>query len=166
MSEQEQAKQIADNWLDFRMNPLTQMVPGDPDCDAVVLARQYVRLSEAYEALKPRPLAWDNLSNRSYEPVEIRAKEIYEAFVYDGPSGTIKPKWTPGGNGMKQDQARDLARRELRAAGHTPKGIATLRDERHRNTESVVCDVIWKPVWGFRYWKAAARDDHDRHRQG
>jgi hypothetical protein len=120
MTEQEQAKLIAEMWLDFRMNPLTQMVPGDPDCDAVVLARQYVRLSEAYEAIRPRPLAWDNLSNRSYEPVETRAKAIYDDFPYDGPAGTTKPRWTLGGNGLKQDQARDLARRELRAAGHSP----------------------------------------------
>jgi hypothetical protein len=46
MNEREQAAKIANMWLDFQMNPLTQMVPGDPDCDACVLARQYVRLAE------------------------------------------------------------------------------------------------------------------------
>ncbi|WP_439398776.1 hypothetical protein ACRQ5Q_15330 [Bradyrhizobium sp. PMVTL-01] len=51
MTEQDQAKQIAEMWLDFQMNPLTQMVPGDPDCDACVLARQYVRLLEYAEAI-------------------------------------------------------------------------------------------------------------------
>lgn len=61
---------------------------------------------------------WDHPTNRKYEPVERRAKEIYDAFEYDGPSGTTKPKWEPGGNGIKQDEARDLARAELREAGH------------------------------------------------
>jgi len=50
MTEQEQALIIANKWLDFDMNPLTQMVHGDPDCDACVLARQYIRLRERYEA--------------------------------------------------------------------------------------------------------------------
>jgi len=44
MTESEQADRIAQDWLDFKMNPLTQMVHGDPDCDACVLARQYNRL--------------------------------------------------------------------------------------------------------------------------
>lgn len=52
MTEREQAKKIAEMWLDFQMNPLTQMVHGDPDCDACVLARQFVRMSEELEALK------------------------------------------------------------------------------------------------------------------
>lgn len=51
MTEQDQAKQIAEKWLDFHMNPLTQMVPGDPDCDACILARQYVRLLEYAETI-------------------------------------------------------------------------------------------------------------------
>lgn len=119
MTEPEQARHVAEMWLDFRMDPLTQMVPGDPDCDAVVLARQYVRLSEAYEALKPKPLPWDHVSTRDYEPVETRAKEIYEAFDYDGPGE--KPAWVNGGNSLKQDLARMEARQELRAAGHVPK---------------------------------------------
>lgn len=67
------------------------------------------------------PLAWDANENRRYEPVETRAKEIYDGFVYDGPEGTTKPAWTPGGNGLKQDEARFAARRELRAAGHSPE---------------------------------------------
>jgi hypothetical protein len=46
MTEREQAAIIADQWLDFKMNALTQMVPGDPDCDACVLARQFVRAAE------------------------------------------------------------------------------------------------------------------------
>ncbi len=47
MTEREQALKIANMWLDFKMNPLTQMVPGDPDCDACVLARQFIRLNDA-----------------------------------------------------------------------------------------------------------------------
>lgn len=50
-TEPEQALLIANMWLDFRMNPLTQMVPGDPDCDACVLARQYIRAVEKAERL-------------------------------------------------------------------------------------------------------------------
>lgn len=46
MTEPEQALLIANMWLDFRMNSLTQMVPGDPDCDACVLARQYIRATD------------------------------------------------------------------------------------------------------------------------
>jgi hypothetical protein len=68
-----------------------------------------------FEEVDRRP-AWDANWNRSYEPVETRAKEIYDTFVYDGPGN--KPAWTPGGNGIKQDEARHLAREELRAAGH------------------------------------------------
>jgi hypothetical protein len=59
-------------------------------------------------------LAWDHPSNRNYEPIERRAEEIYNEFVYDGPDE--KPKWQAGGNGTKQDEARTIARRELAAA--------------------------------------------------
>ncbi len=58
MTEREQALEIAKRWLDFDMNPLVQMVPGDPDCDACVLARQYIR---AIEASKPARIAIDSL---------------------------------------------------------------------------------------------------------
>lgn len=69
-----------------------------------------------FEIAKPAPVPWDATWNRSYEPVEKRAAEIYDALEYDG-RGT-KPAWTPGGNGLKQDEARGQARAELRAAGH------------------------------------------------
>jgi hypothetical protein len=55
ISEREQALQIANMWLDFKMNALTQMVRGDPDCDACVLARQFIRVSEELAALKNPP---------------------------------------------------------------------------------------------------------------
>lgn len=71
------------------------------------------------------PIAWDANENRSYEPVETLAAEIYDGFVYDGPAGTTKPKWTPGGNGIKQDEARFEARRRLRESGHTPAETST-----------------------------------------
>lgn len=46
MTESEQATKIANDWLDFKMNSLTQLVPGDPDCDACVVARQFIRTQE------------------------------------------------------------------------------------------------------------------------
>ena len=52
MTEFDQAILIANKWLDFDMNPLTQMVPGDPDCDACVLARQFIRAIERLKVLE------------------------------------------------------------------------------------------------------------------
>jgi hypothetical protein len=46
MTEREQALKIANMWLEGQMNPMTQMVPGDPDCDACVVARQFIRAIE------------------------------------------------------------------------------------------------------------------------
>jgi hypothetical protein len=46
MNERMRAAAVAGQWLDFRMNALTQMVPGDPDCDACALARSYLRALE------------------------------------------------------------------------------------------------------------------------
>jgi hypothetical protein len=46
MTEREHALKIANMWLEGQMNPMTQMVPGDPDCDACVVARQFVRAIE------------------------------------------------------------------------------------------------------------------------
>lgn len=74
-------------------------------------AAEFLRDCE-FERVDFRP-AWDHPSNRGYEPVETRAKEIYDAFEYDGPSGMTKPAWTPGGNGTKQDEARQIARSEF-----------------------------------------------------
>ena len=51
MDEREQAKLIANQWLDGKMNSLVQMVPGDPDCDACVLARQFNRAIEQLDRL-------------------------------------------------------------------------------------------------------------------
>jgi hypothetical protein len=89
------------------------------EIDILDHAGRYGRLArEAIEALNPTPLAWDAPYNYGYEPVERRAAEIYAAFEYKG-SGE-KPKWQVGGNSLKQDQARQEAREELRQAGHTP----------------------------------------------
>lgn len=52
MDEFEQAKRIANDWLDFKWNEFTQMVHGDPDCDACVLARQYIRARDRIDALE------------------------------------------------------------------------------------------------------------------
>lgn len=51
-NEREVARRIAEMWLDGRLSPLTQKVPMDPDCDACVLARQYVRALEEIERLR------------------------------------------------------------------------------------------------------------------
>ncbi len=67
-----------------------------------------------FEIAQTAQLPWDAYHNRAYEPIETRAAEIYGAFHYDG-KGT-KPPWTPHGNGTKQDEARELARMELRSA--------------------------------------------------
>ncbi len=72
-----------------------------------------------FEVAKPEPTPWDAGWNRSYEPIERRAAEIYETFVYDGPGE--KPAWTPHGNGTKQDEARYQARQELRKAAHSQR---------------------------------------------
>lgn len=64
------------------------------------------------------PLPWDAGANRHYEPVEQRAKEIYDGFTYDGHGQ--KPEWSAHGNSLKQDVARTRAREELRGAGHAP----------------------------------------------
>jgi hypothetical protein len=57
MNEARQAQKIANMWLDFNMDPLTQLVPGDPDCDACVLARQYLRSTTMWRpiAIEPAP---------------------------------------------------------------------------------------------------------------
>lgn len=49
------ARSIANAWLDGRMNSLTQCVPDDPDCEAFVLARQYLRLLETAEKMVLKP---------------------------------------------------------------------------------------------------------------
>lgn len=69
-------------------------------------------------AVEARSPAWDMPYNRTYEPVERRAAEIYAGFEYDEPGE--KPAWLDGGNSLKQDAARQQARAELRAAGHVP----------------------------------------------
>jgi hypothetical protein len=51
MGERQLAWQVAHMWLGGRMNPLTQMVPDDPDCDACALARSYLRALEKIERL-------------------------------------------------------------------------------------------------------------------
>lgn len=51
LDERAKALRIAYMWLEFQMNPLTQMVPGDLDCDACVLARQYLRSLDRFNAL-------------------------------------------------------------------------------------------------------------------
>lgn len=80
--------------------------------------REWHHLAGGLIKMRPDPDAWDAPANRSYEPVETRAAEIYASFGYDGPGE--KPAWMPGGNSLKQDLARYDARLELRATGHHP----------------------------------------------
>jgi hypothetical protein len=81
------------------------------------------RVEAAKDALtelseKPSHVAWNDAHNRYYQPVEERAAQIYAAFPYDGPGA--KPSWTPHGNATMQDEARRLARTELRGLFHQP----------------------------------------------
>lgn len=69
-------------------------------------------------AQAPAELPWDSPHNRHYEIVERAAKEIYNAFPW--PYHGEKPKWFNNGNSDKQDEARDIARGQLRAVGHKP----------------------------------------------
>lgn len=72
-----------------------------------------------FEIVRPPQIPWDAYHNRTYAPVEERAAQIYDTFV--PPNGVNKPAWQRGGNSTKEDEARVLARAELRAAGHVPK---------------------------------------------
>lgn len=97
-------------------------IPEDDNPGAKAAAELIVRDHNDAVA-RNAPLPWDAFANRSYEPVETRAKAIYAGFVYDGPPGTSKPAWVERGNGTKQDQARMQARAELRAQNHSPDCI-------------------------------------------
>lgn len=74
------------------------------------------------------PLAWNAGNNRSYEPVETRAKSIFDANLSVDHAGK-KWNWVPGGNSTKQDEAREIARRELRAEGHPLRAQPAGRSE-------------------------------------
>lgn len=83
MNEREQAFKIVNNWLDNKMNALVEMVPGDPDCDACVLARQFIQLSDRIEALESlgriNIAARDKLLDR-IEALETALREISELY--------------------------------------------------------------------------------------
>jgi hypothetical protein len=78
----------------------------DPSKETVHYVEIEVKIPE-YEDLNAQPPAWDAYSNRSYEPVEILATEIFNR-------GNPPVEWIPNGNSFKQDEARDQARRELK----------------------------------------------------
>jgi hypothetical protein len=59
LSERDDALQIAKHWLDFEFGMDDQAV-GDPDCPAVILARQYIRERERADNLL---LALDIVTN-------------------------------------------------------------------------------------------------------
>lgn len=74
LKERDQALRIAKDWLDFKMNSLTQMIPGDPDCDACVLARQYVRAIERISTL------WEAID----KSVQLQSHYAYLLNMHDG----------------------------------------------------------------------------------
>jgi hypothetical protein len=51
-AERAEAREIAERWLEFKMNSLVDLVPGDPDCAACVLARQFIRSQDEIANLK------------------------------------------------------------------------------------------------------------------
>jgi hypothetical protein len=69
-------------------------------------------LREWHALAKAQQQSWDAPTNRSYEPVERRAAEIYATYEYN--PNSQKPPWIPGGNSTRQDMARDTAREEFR----------------------------------------------------
>jgi hypothetical protein len=67
--ERKQALAIAELVLDGRMNAMTQAVPGDPDCDFAVLARQYGRALETIRRLAKIVVAVEREHTDQYTPV-------------------------------------------------------------------------------------------------
>lgn len=82
MDEREQANKIAGMWLDFRMNSLVQMVPGDPDCDACVLARQFKRALDKIEQLQ-------ELCRRQHEGHTLSENMVQAALADKWPKAVI-----------------------------------------------------------------------------
>lgn len=81
MNEREEARTVADRWLDFRMNALVEMVSGDPDCAAVVLARQYMRALAHIDKL------------RVAATMLVQSHPSIEAGTF---RGLIEDEWPPG----------------------------------------------------------------------
>lgn len=100
-------------WDAYRNTP----IDASADTDDEVCRCLYNGI-EAYLTRRQR-LDWDAPHNRSYDPVEERAAEIYGLYRYDGPGE--KPRWVPHGNSNMQDRARGEARLELRLKGHVPQ---------------------------------------------
>lgn len=72
MTERELALKVAEGWLDFKFNPLVQMVPGDPDCDAAVLARQYVRAIQREHMLKVILASLAEITSGMLQRIDLR----------------------------------------------------------------------------------------------
>jgi hypothetical protein len=72
MTEREVALKIAEQWLDFKFSPLTEMVPGEPDCEAVVIARQYVRAIEREHMLKIILASLAEITSGMLERIDMR----------------------------------------------------------------------------------------------
>lgn len=87
------------------------LIATDEQCEHLAKAA-LVEVQRGHSLIVKYEEPWDARHNRHYGPVEKRAAEIYANFIYPG-VGT-KPEWVDGGNSTKQDEARDLARAELR----------------------------------------------------
>lgn len=74
--ERQQAWKTAHAWLDGRMNLLVEMVPGDPDCDACVLARQYLHALDKIAQLTE--------ITRQYAPHQLNAVQMHLSDRWPG----------------------------------------------------------------------------------
>ena len=73
-NERERARATANRWLNFLMEPLVEMVPGDPDCSACELARSYLRALEKIERL-------------------TYIAELYDMRVCEKPLAELQDEW-------------------------------------------------------------------------
>jgi hypothetical protein len=72
MTEREAALKIAEDWLDFKFAQFTAMVPGEPDCDACVIARQYKNAIEQQKILKIMLASLAELTSGMLQRIDLR----------------------------------------------------------------------------------------------
>lgn len=96
----------------FTRNPV-KTIDAATSYATVELATEAMRGSAAGE-IAATDTRWDSPHNRSFEPVEVVARKIYNDFTFDDGPRDQKPAWVPHGNSDKQDEARALARAQLK----------------------------------------------------